>query len=300
MASTIEIVLLVLVILGLLGWYYTSVYRPACKAKGQHAAATHDAPADHHAPAEHHTPTDGGAEDAPMTASGSRFAPLDDPATFSTVNRRVIPADHVTLSLAKAEEERDRPQDGAHLRSLPTDIDEDTGAPVVPAGPAGGMGAAVLSNDLFSTFEEAPAGVTAAMWPSSADEDEAEPASTGTLPGGADNARAVESAIVTANKTRVQEDVDGHVSMKYGAKAMARNRGAQAGATSQLYAAYFGCGSDAKPKVDMEHCKSMLYMPPGHVCEEMLQSALDAERRDAKYVSGVSSMAYREFLQPAY
>jgi hypothetical protein len=292
MPSTCEIILVVVVVLGLCAWYYTSVYRPTCAAtkNGQTPHTTVETSV-----TESHT-------DDNMQGSGgaARSSPINDPSTFSTVNRRAIAANHRTLSLAQAPV--DRPQDGAHLRSLPTDVDEHTGGPVVPAGFGGSTNVAVLSNDLFSTFEEAPAGVTAAMWPSNADGDDAEPASTGMLPGGAENARAVESAIIVANKTRLEEDIDGHISLKYGAKSLARQIGAQGGATSHLFSEYFKCENDAKPKLDIERCQgiTLLNMPEYHPCFAVIQDALQKERQDAKYVSGVSSMAYREFLTPTY
>jgi hypothetical protein len=156
----------------------------------------------------------------------------------------------------------------------------------------------VGDNSLFSTFADAPKGVSPTMWPTTAEGDAVQNADdqvATVMPGGAQTAQQVKQKYDAAsqNQNRVYLAKEGYASMMYGNKRKARFLGEEAGLTPDVFAQYLGVDvQTAKPIINCTKIGA-INLPEWHPCWEELNKKISAEDDARRGAVGSSSMSYQ-------
>lgn len=157
--------------------------------------------------------------------------------------------------------------------------------------------------DLFSTFSDAPAGVSSTMWPTTADNiavvngDDATANAKAVMPGGAQTVQEVKTKYDAAarNQSAFQLDKRAYASALSGTKRRARQVGEQAGANFNLFAEYLGADV-GRPVVNCDKIGSIM-LPEWHPCWDILNQKIEAEDQARATATGSASMAFRTMSQ---
>ena len=156
----------------------------------------------------------------------------------------------------------------------------------------------VADASLFSTFEDAPKGVSPTMWPTTADGtvvQNADDVISTIMPGGAQTAKEVKQKYDAAaqNQNGVYLAKEGYASMMYGNKRKARFLGEEAGLTPDVFAQYLGVDvATAKPIINCDKIGA-INLPEWHPCWQALNEKINAEDNARRGAMGSASMAYQ-------
>jgi hypothetical protein len=161
----------------------------------------------------------------------------------------------------------------------------------------------VSQANLFSTFEDAPAGVNSTMWPTTAEGDavangdDATTMNKAVMPGGAQTVQQVKDKYDSAarNQSAFQLDKRAYASALSGTKRRARQVGEQAGANFNLFAEYLGTDV-GRPVVNCDKIGTIM-LPEWHPCWDILNKKIEAEDEARTSATGSASMAFRTMSQ---
>ena len=157
---------------------------------------------------------------------------------------------------------------------------------------------AVADASLFSTFADAPKGVSPTLWPTTADGSavtNGDDMISTIMPGGAQTAKDVKRKYDAAaqNQNGVYLAKEGYASMMYGNKRRARFLGEEAGLTPDMFASYLGvAAATAKPIVNCDKIGA-INLPDWHPCWEALNQKIAAEDMSRRSAVGNASMAFQ-------
>lgn len=151
---------------------------------------------------------------------------------------------------------------------------------------------------LFSTFADAPKGVSPTLWPTTAEGDavtNGDDQISTIMPGGAQTAKEVKRKYDAAaqNQNGVYLAKEGYASMMYGNKRRARFLGEEAGLSPDMFAQYLGVDMvTSKPIVNCDKIGA-INLPEWHPCWQALNEKIMAEDSTRKSAVGSASMAFQ-------